>query len=756
MRLSIGCLIFTCCLLEAFSVPQERAKVESEYEGARIAVEADRLSRESANRWVAEGDVILTYQETVLRAPYVLYDPITGEAVAEQGVEITQGLQWLKGSRAEINLKTNTGTIHDAEGYTDQELYVKAKRLIKTGPDHYTAQDGFLTACQEAVPKWSFTIRQASIRQGGNARFSHTFLKVKKVPIFYLPFMLFPTGEKTRSSGFLIPTMGNSNERGLRISQSFYLVLGRSADLMLHTDYFSKRGFGNGVTLRTRPNPVSSLSLDWYWMNDRKDQGGTSFNGVGETKLPHGFRAVAEFNLVSSFLFRQVFSDNFRTATLPTDTSLVSLTNNYQSRSFNLLVSREETVFEGPNVIIRKTPTLNFKLIGQKLPSLPLPFYLDLDTSAAGLNRTRFLPLQPGAPDASPLETPGMTQRLDFSPRFYFSLPLFQGLRVTPGVGFRETFYSNSLRPAVDPAVEDPISAANIHRGYFQFTMDLAGWGLSKVYSNSSGSDWKHLIEPLVRYRYIAGIDDFDRVIRFDEQDAVANTHEIEYALFNRIFTKRITDSGEINHEWLSFRIAQKYFFDSDFGGALQPGTINQFFPLNTLTGFPYAITARNYSPVTALMRFTPQPGYSFDVRGDYDPKFSTFRNFSVTGFLNRPGLFLGTTYFVTKETPDLADVVEDLLLEPGTFKNNQLQGQVALGNLERGISVSTTLSYDIHAKRFLSHRSRFNYFWDCCGVSLEFQGFNVGVRAEQQFRFSIFFKGIGTFGTINRPTDLF
>ncbi len=187
--------------------------MESEYEGARISVEADRLSRESANRWVAEGDVILTYQETILRAPYVLYDPITGEAIADQGVEIIQGLQWLKGSRAEINLRTNTGTIYDAEGYTDEELYVKAKTLIKTGPDSYIAQDGFLTACQEAVPKWSFTIRQASIKLGGNAKFTHTLLKVKKVPIFYLPVMLFPTGGKKRSSGFLIPTMGVQTRR---------------------------------------------------------------------------------------------------------------------------------------------------------------------------------------------------------------------------------------------------------------------------------------------------------------------------------------------------------------------------------------------------------------------------------------------------------------------------------------------------------------------------------------------------------------
>ena len=30
--------------------------------------------------------------------------------------------------------------------FTDDELYVEARRLLKTGPDTYTAQDGFLTA----------------------------------------------------------------------------------------------------------------------------------------------------------------------------------------------------------------------------------------------------------------------------------------------------------------------------------------------------------------------------------------------------------------------------------------------------------------------------------------------------------------------------------------------------------------------------------------------------------------------------------
>ncbi|MEE2840456.1 MAG: LPS assembly protein LptD [Acidobacteriota bacterium] len=753
MRWWVGSFIFTCFFLEVFPSPQERARAEFDYAGDTIVLEAERLIRDSGTLWSAEGDVVISYRDMVLKAPRLSYDLLSGQVVAPDGVEVTEGLQHLQGTRAELNLKTNTGIIHDARGFTDDELYVEARRLLKTGPDTYTAQDGFLTACEEAVPKWSFTIKEAHIRSGGMVRFNHTLFKVKKIPVFYLPVMFFPTGEKERSSGLLPPSIGNSNDKGSRISQSFYLVLGRSADLTFHEDYYSERGFGHGITFRTRPNPLTSLELDWRFVDDRKDQGGTTFTGIGETRLPHGFRAVADFNLVSNFVFRQVFSDSFYTATLPTDNSRVFVSNTSGARSFNLLVAREETVFPGPNVVIRNTPSLNFKLTGETF--FDAPFYVDLDASAEGRSRTRLLSSPGDQPQGDFFETPGIIQRLDLFPQFYFSLPLFQGLRVTPRVGFRETFYSDSLNTSIEPT-ENPLSGDNIDRRYAEFTLDLQGWGLSRIYHNSSGGLWKHLIEPTFRYRYITGVEDFDRILRFDEVDAVANTNEVEYALWNRLFVKRQTEYGEMTHEWLSVKLAQKVFFDSNFDGALIPGTVNQFHPLNTLTGFPYGTTDRTYSPLTTVVRFTPQPSYSFDVRSDYDPKFGVFRNFSVTGFLSRPGLYLGGTYFVTKKSSDLVEITENSSLDPDIFKSNQLQAQIAIGNLQRGLSVSTTFSYDVRAERFLSHQSRLNYFWECCGFSVEYRGFNVGIREEKQVRFTVFLKGIGDFGTIPQPENIF
>jgi len=727
----LGWLVSALLLLTGSAIHgQDRVTVEMPYQGGTVKITADKVSREAGDRWIAEGNVILTFQDSVLKAQKVTYEAGTQKAAAEGPMDLRRGVQWLKGSRADLDLKTDTGTIYDADGYTDQELFVRAQILIKTGPNSYRAKNGFLTACGEETPKWSFTIKDAKIPLGGNARFTHTLFRIKKIPVFYLPFMLFPTGNKERSSGFLMPTTGNSSNKGRRFTEAFYLTLGRSADLIISETYFSQRGFGHGFTFRTRPNATSTLDLDGFMINDRKDQGGASLNGLGETYFGNGYRAVADFNVVSNFTFRQVFSEDFYTATRPTENSRIFLTKNFQIGAANLLLSRDETVFPLRNIIIRSTPALILRSTGRQL--LGSPVYFDLDASARGLSRSDPL-----------IEDTGTTQRFDFFPRAYLSIPLFQGLRATPQLGLRETFYSDSLMATEAGGLG--MSRDSLHRNYVDLGLNLEGWGLSRIYGNKSGSGWKHTIEPTMRYHYLHGVDEFDQIIRFDENDAIVNTNEVEYNLFNRFFVKRKVDGVMVNHEWLSVRLTQKYFFDPDFSGSFDAERNNQFAPFISLTGFHFGGVRRNFSPVVTQIRFAPDSWTSFDVRGDYDPVYGQYRNFSLTGYFIRPGLMVGTSYFVTRE------------LEPvWTFESNQFQGMVSLGKLEKGLSVSTSFSYDAASSRFLSSLSRANYFWDCCGVSVEMQAFNLGVRQEKQIRFSFFLKGIGVFGTIRRPPNVF
>ena len=708
----------------AWAWGQGRARLEVLYRGEPLVIEADRIV--SSVPTVAEGDVVVTFQDITLKTGRLIYDRAGGLVVAEDGIEVMQGIQWLKGTNGEFRLSDGKGFIDNAEGFTDDELFVKARRLLKTGPDTYRAQDGFLTSCQEAVPKWSFRVRTASLKRHSSASAAHTVLRLKKVPVFYLPYMRMPVRRDQRSSGFLLPSTGNSSNKGRRVTQGFYLVLGRSADLLIQEDYFSERGWGHGFSFRARPNTKSHLFLNGFWIDDRKDQGGASFTGTGETQFGDGYRLVADFNLVSNFVFRRVFSDSFYQATRPTEASQLFLTRNSGPMSMNVRLSHQETVFPRRNAVITGAPGFHFGINSMRVARSPL--YFSLDTLAEGVSRSD-----------SQIETPSLTQRLDLYPRFYFSLDLPQGLKLTPKLGLRGTFYSDSLEETEDGKAVIP---DNLARDYLDFTLNLDGWGVSKVYREGGNRAFKHLLEPLVRYRYITGIDEYRETVIFDEHDAIANTNEVEYGLVNRFFVRSPGASGA--HEWLSIKVAQKYFADPDFGGAFRPSTTNQFFPLYTLTGFHYGGEQRRFSPLTTRARITPNRRFSFDLHSDYDVGFSRLRNLAVTGFFNRGRLGLGTTYFLTEE------------LEPGTLSNNQLQGSVRWGNFRKGLSFSNIFSYDARSKALLNLRSRANYFWDCCGVSVEYQRLNLGLREERELRFSFFLKGIGAFGTIRRPDRLF
>ncbi len=712
--------------LTTAALGQDRARLEVAYRGEPLVIEADRIV--SADPTIAEGDVIVTYEDITLRTGRLIYHRDREFVVAEDGIEVTQGIQWLRGTNGEFKLGDKTGFIDNAEGFTDDELFVKARRLLKTGPDTYKAQDGFLTACEETVPKWSFTANNTSLKVASSASAAHAIFKIKQVPIFYLPYLRVPVRRNQRSTGFLLPSTGTSTNKGRRITQGFYVVLGRSADLLIEEDYFSERGFGHSFTFRTRPNQDSYLYLNGYSIDDRKDQGGASFTGTGETRFGDGYRLVADFNLVSNFVFRRVFADSFYLATRSTEASHLFLTRNAGPSSLNVRLSRQETVFRGRNAVIAAAPSFHFSLNGMQVSDLPI--YFALDALAEGVSRSD-----------SQIETSTLTQRLDLYPKFYFSLDLPQGLKVTPRIGVRETFYSDSLEQTENGRT---ITPDNLNRDYFDFTLTLDGWGLSRIYRQGSSGAFKHLIEPLFRYRYTTGIDNFTETILFDENDAIANTNEIEFGLMNRFFVRQGSVSGSSTREWLSIKVAQKYFGDPDFGGAFQSGSVNQFFPLYTLTGFHYGAIQRQFSPLTTVARVTPSRRLSFDVHTDYDVNSNRFRNLAVTGFLNKGRLGLATTYFLTEE------------LEAGTRKNNQLQGSVRWGNFRRGLSFSNIFSYDARSKALLHLRARTNYLWDCCGVAVEYQRLNLGSRQEREIRFSFFLKGIGAFGTIRRPDALF
>jgi LPS-assembly protein len=758
----------------------------------QITVDATKQTAtgpENARIVVYEGNVDVRIGTYRLQADKVTVYEADNRVVAEGSVVFDQAdIQRITGSRAEWNYRTKTGYFINSTGFTNQtqdgtRIYFTADRVERISLDTIVATNVQVTACDEDVPKWSFHASKAKIKTGDRVRVYAPKLRVKDIPIFYLPYASVSIKPRDRASGFLTPTFGGSGAKGVRLSTAYYQTLGRSADFTFRSDIYTSRGLGFGGDLRTRANSRSFLNTGFYTVKDRifgpkadathPDQGGSSIYVEGVHYFKNGFTAAADVNITSNLAFRQVFSDNIQQAISPEETSQVFINKDHNEYSFNFLARTQVTSLTNARIRIRQLPSISI----DKRPTIlsflkKLPLYYSFEGSADGVSRKETVEdLVQFVSDVggNPIITPSIVQRLDMHPRF--ELPLnFAGWSVTASGSGRVTFYSNSL----DPVNRDVLSR-NLTRAYGEFELDVRPPAFAKDFRRKEGGFWfRHLIEPYVVYRKLSGINNFDRIIRFDYTDAIADTNEIEFGVANRFFTQRSTENvsdGQVRetpgrerpilssqpYEALTITVRGKYFFDPFFGGALIPGQRNQFYPINTITGFVYGGVPRRFSPINIEARYRPRRHLFADVRTDLDTHGGGMRSLSTTFGLSRTLIQVFQSFYYTRAislSPELAKFADTRGLEAGTLRGSQWSPSVFLGNRDRGLFGGASFFFDFQKRpgrgdnSLISSTLTLGNSWDCCAVTAQFSTFNVGLRKENRLVFSFRLNGIGTFGT--------
>jgi LPS-assembly protein len=757
-----------------------------------LDVRADKSTvtgEKDAHVIVHEGNVDARIGVYRLQADKVTVYEASNRVLAEGNVVFDQGEQRITGTRSEWNYATKLGYFINSTGFTNQTqdgtvIYFTADSVEKVNVNTIVIINAELTACEDSVPKWSFKTKRAVIRIGDRIRFKNPSFRVKNIPVLLLPFASISLKPRDRASGFLTPTFSGSGNKGFRISSAYYQTLGRSADLTIRQDIYTSRGLGIGADLRTRANSRSFLNLGFYSVRDRMfgddespenpDQGGSSLYANGVHYFPNGFLAAADINVTSNLAYRQVFSDSIQQTISPEERSQIFINKNSGDYSLNFLARSQVTSIPNARIRIRELPSVSL----DKRPS-PLkffekiPVYFSFSGALEGVSRKETVEdaatfqTQVQGP---PIVTPSIVQRLDFHPRF--SIPLyFDGWSITAMGGVRATYYSNTLDPSTRV-----VSSGDLLRGYGEFELDVRPPAFARNFHRGDGSfSFRHVIEPYVIYRKIEGVSNFERIIRFDNVDAIADTNEFEYGLINRFFTRRSTESvnraaereaktnGTKNPlatqpwEALTITIRGKYFLDPYFGGALTPGQRNQFYPINTFSAFTYGGVPRRFSPVNIEARYRPQRNIFADVRSDMDVQGGGLRNLAVSLGINFPLIKAFQTFYYTraiKLSPTLQQFAPVTKNEPGTLQGSQWSPSVFVGNTGRGLFGGVSLFFDFQnrmsqgSSSLISSTATLGYAYDCCTVTIQNYTFNVGLRNENRFVFSFRLNGIGAFGT--------
>jgi LPS-assembly protein len=702
------------------------------------------------------GNAEVETTDMLLQADEIDYNGNTHEAEARGHVRFEQfeSGEKLNASRAQYNVDEQTGKFFDVSGTSPAKIDARPGVLTTSNPfyfqgkwaerlqDRYILYDGLITDCKMPDPWWVLRAPKFDVIPNDRALAYNAVFLLRKVPLFYAPAFYKSLKKNPRKSGFLTPNIGNSSRRGKMFGLGYYWAINRSYDLTYRNQYFTERGFAHHVDFRGKVNRNTDFNAIVYGVNDRGvkigdtlvKQGGFLVSFDGRSQLPHGWTARGEFNYLSSFDFRQNFTESFHEAIFSESRSIGYLTKHWSTFGANIVFDRDE-VFQFRNPA-DPNAAANFKVITRKLPEFEfigrerqvsrrgIPIWVSLASSAGFLRRQEPL-----------FTTRDFVDRVDVAPRVTTAFQ-WKGFSLVPSFSLRTTHYGSSYvdnRPVGD----------NLWRNGREVTADLIMPSLARIFEAPKwlgSGKLKHVIEPRATFRDISGVDDFNRIIKLDSTELYANTREVEISVTNRLYHK--STDGRVD-EVLSWQVMQRRYFDPTFGGGIIPGQRNVVLSSADLTGYAFLDEPRNYSPVVSALRYTHK--IALEWRTDYDPLRGHIVNSVFSTDWRQDKYFVSLGHAMVRNDP---------VLSPS---QNQFRASFGLGNdNRRGWNMGFFGYYD-YRQRILQYAStQVTYNTDCCGFSVQYRRFSFGTRNENQFRIAFAVANIGAFGTLKRQERLF
>jgi LPS-assembly protein len=753
---------------------------------ASVRLEADQ-QRKEGDLYFADGEVEIQYRNLRLRADHVQYNTKTYMATARGHVMFDVDTQHITADSADFNVQSGEGLFERVRGEIRMEhapntnmlvspnpLTIEAQEVRRLDARTYWIEHAWLTVCEPNKPSWKFSTSHATLQVDHKVALLNASFRLFRLPLFYFPYASLPAGRRLRQSGFLIPEFANTSVKGYVIGDGYYWAPRDWADLTLGAAYLSRRGWQQNAELRAKPWENVSISARYFGVIDRglpapvldaqgnpvldssghpesvlESQGGHSVQFKMDAQLRDGWRAVADVNQLSSLIFQLAFAPTFGEAVNSEVRNAGFLTNNrrgfsvdFAATSYKNFVNAQPQV----DVDVRSAPEARFSSVDQA-PWKKLPVYFGFDAFAGAVHRDdENIVTNPttGAQSVVPgVATPAFVERSEVAPRVVVPLRWGPWLGVTTTYIARATSYGGEF---IGGQLSDLLS----HRTTGELNVDLRPATLERVWETRGGK-WKHTIEPEIEYNYVQGVGPFARFVLFDEDETLTNTNDFVYSITQRLFHR----AGDAQaNDLVTWKIAQAYYFDPTFGGALVPGTRNVFQALDSITPFAFADEPRRFSPVNSDLVISPGGIYDAEVRLDYDTvrhrittaetllKIHPYENFNFT-----------VAHFSIDNTVALAPF--NSVLQPPA---NQIRAQVGYGQSNRsGWNAEGGFSYDLKQNTLQNQFVEISYNGSCCGISFEYRRLSLGaIRTENQFRVSLNIANIGTFGNLRRQEKLF
>jgi hypothetical protein len=680
----------------------------------------------------------------------------TGELTARGNVVFTTPEARISADSVVFNTRTKLGTFTLASGIAslgergeedrsmfgtmEPDIYFYGATIDKIDVDKYRIHKGGFTTCVQPSPRWEIVSGNATVNLNDYALLRNAVIRVKDVPIFYLPVMYYPIQEDDRATGFLLPTYGRSTYRGTSISNAFFWAISRNQDATFMHDWFTSRGQGGGGEYRYIISPQSQGDFRAYALKERATDASegnqperTSYQVSGNVtqELPAGLRARGRVDYFSDIVAQQLYNNNLYQQTFSTRSIGAGVSGAWSGLSVSGNYQRNESFFNtNDSFVSGQAPGVIASFTGRRIARLPL-------YASANVGASRVLYQQKSGLNVADF---GLG-KIDLLPSLRAPLSTLPFLSVNASIGYRVTYFSESLNPADNNRqIEEPVT-----RRYADMRAELVGPVFTRVFTpnNSFAERLKHVVEPAFTLQRITSIDNLNQIPTTASYEyVVGGVTRLTYGFTNRLLVRRgvakeaAGAAGEppaagAPREFLSVAINQSYYTNEDASRYDNAYSYSAYFRAPS-----------NFSTIALSARAMPADAVGVDVRMEYDPiaEEQPLVGLGVNGVI-RSRLIETTAGWSKQNYAGGNQFSSNHYIQQSTtmrFAGNKLGGTVQF-------------NYDIARSTLLNQRYIANYNAQCCGIAFEYQAFNypgggVGVPQDRRFNFAFTLAGIGSF----------
>jgi lipopolysaccharide assembly outer membrane protein LptD (OstA) len=232
-----------------YSVPP----ASEEEPGDTVVYRSDRIDYRVDQKIIfLEGSNRIEYQDIVLTAGHVAYNTTTHILTAEGRPDssgrlastpvLKDGPEKIEGAWMAYNLKTKKGKITQGGTQFEKGFYTGI-HIRKVADSELNIDHGTYTTCDQEKPHYHFYTRRMKVYQDDKVIAKPVVLYFRKLPVFILPFYIFPI-QKGRHSGLLVPRYGSTDVDGRYLRDAgYYIASSEYWDTLFKISLYERTGW---------------------------------------------------------------------------------------------------------------------------------------------------------------------------------------------------------------------------------------------------------------------------------------------------------------------------------------------------------------------------------------------------------------------------------------------------------------------------------------------------------------------------------